>query len=180
MQVRPATHADLPDLLAIYNDAVLNTTASYDYEPRTLEHRAAWFEEHERQRLPVFVAVDDAGQVLGWSSLSRYHDRRGYQFTVENSVYVAATHRGRGVGTRLLPPLLDSARALGLHAIIAGIDAENTASVRLHARFGFVEVGRFKEVGFKFGRWLDVIYMQRLISAGKIPKQPKGFDIKTH
>jgi phosphinothricin acetyltransferase len=163
MQVRPATRADLPAILAIYNEAVLNTTASYDYEPRTLEHRLAWFEAHEEQRLPIFVAGDSESRVVGWSSLSRYHERKGYQFTVENSVYVAASQRGRGVGTLLLPPLVDSAQRLGLRAIIAGIDGENTASIRLHARFGFVEVGRFKQVGFKFGRWLDVIYMERLL-----------------
>jgi len=163
MQVRPATRNDLPAILDIYNEAVLNTTASYDYEPRTLEHRVAWFETHEQQRLPVFVAVDDAAQILGWSSLSRYHDRKGYQFTVENSVYVAAPHRGRGLGKLLLAPLIDSAQQLGLRAIIAAIDAENQASIRLHARFGFVEVGHFKEVGFKFNRWLDVVYMERLI-----------------
>lgn len=163
MQVRPATRNDLPAILDIYNEAVLNTTASYDYEPRTMEHRVTWFEAHEQQRLPIFVAVDDAAQTLGWSSLSRFHDRKGYQFTVENSVYVAAVHRGRGVGKMLLPPLIDSARDLGLHAIIAAIDAQNEASVRLHARFGFVEVGHFKQVGFKFNRWLDVVYMERLI-----------------
>ena len=165
MQVRPATRADLPDILAIYNEAVLNTTASYDYEPRTLEHRVAWFEAHEKQRLPIFVAVVGDSRVAGWSSLSHYHDRKGYQFTVENSIYVAAPLRGQGIGTRLLPPLIESATALGLRAIIAAIDGENTASIRLHARFGFVEVGYFKQVGFKFGRWLDVIYMERLIDS---------------
>jgi phosphinothricin acetyltransferase len=165
MQVRPATRTDLPSILAIYNEAVLNTTASYDYEPRTLEHRIAWFETHEAQRLPVFVAVDAEARVAGWSSLSWYHDRKGYRFTVENSVYVAAPLRGRGVGTLLLPPLIESAQALGLCAIIAAIDAENTASIRLHARFGFVQVGHFKQVGFKFGRWLDVIYMEKLLAA---------------
>jgi L-amino acid N-acyltransferase len=163
MQVRPAIRNDLPAILDIYNEAVLNTTASYDYEPRTMEHRVTWFEAHEQQGLPIFVAVDDVAQILGWSSLSRYHDRKGYQFTVENSVYVAAAHRGRGVGKILLAPLIDSARELGLRAIIAAIDADNEASVRLHARFGFVEVGHFRQVGFKFGRWLDVIYMERLI-----------------
>lgn len=163
MQVRPATRNDLPGILDIYNEAVLNTTASYDYEPRTMEHRVAWFETHEQQRLPIFVAADDSAQILGWSSLSRYHDRKGYQFTVENSIYVAAAHRGHGVGRVLLAPLIDSAREIGLHAIIAAIDADNEASVRLHARFGFVEVGHFRQVGFKFGRWLDVIYMERMI-----------------
>jgi L-amino acid N-acyltransferase len=163
MQVRPATRDDLESILAIYNDAVLNTTASYDYEPRTMKHRVGWFEEHQQQQLPIFVAVDPGGPIVGWSSLSRYHDRQGYRFTVENSVYVDAKHRGRGVGKLLLAPLIDSARALGLHTIIAVIDAENEASIRLHARFEFVEVGHFKQVGFKFNRWLDVIYMQRLL-----------------
>ncbi len=163
MQVRPATRDDLPAIHAIYNEAVLNTTASYDYEPRPFDYRVGWFQEHEKQRLPVFVATNEQSQVVGWSSLSRYHDRKGYQFTVENSVYVAAESRGRGIGSLLMPPLIDSARHLGLHAIIAAIDAENEASVRLHARFGFVTVGHFKQVGFKFGRWLDVVYMERLI-----------------
>ena len=161
--MRPATRDDLEAILAIYNDAVLNTTASYDYEPRTMKHRVGWFEEHQQQQLPMFVAVDAEGQIVGWSSLSHYHDRQGYRFTVENSVYVDAKHRGRGVGKLLLAPLIDSAHALGLHAIIAAIDAENEASIRLHARFEFVEVGHFKQVGFKFNRWLDVVYMQRLL-----------------
>jgi phosphinothricin acetyltransferase len=165
MQVRPATRTDLPEIAAIYNDAVLNTTASYDYEPRAWEQRVAWFDAHEEQRLPIFVAVDAEARLAGWSSLSRYHDRVGYRFTVENSVYVAAPLRGQGVGTLLLPPLIESAQALGLRAIIAAIDAENTASIRLHARFGFVQVGHFKQVGFKFGRWLDVIYMEKLVTA---------------
>ena len=111
----------------------------------------------------------DELRVAGWSSLSRYHDRKGYQFTVENSVYVAAPLRGQGVGTLLLPPLIESAQALGLRAIIAAIDAQNAASILLHARFGFVQVGHFKQVGFKFGRWLDVIYMERLLSASAEP-----------
>jgi L-amino acid N-acyltransferase YncA len=170
MQVRPATRADLPAILDIYNEAVLNTTASYDYEPRTIEHRAAWFDAHTKERLPIFVAVDAESRVIGWSSLSRYHDRKGYQFTVENSVYVAAPRRGQGVGALLLPPLIESAQSLGLRAIIAAIDAQNAASIRLHARFGFIEVGNFKQVGFKFGRWLDVVYMERLTASTDLAK----------
>jgi len=169
MQVRPATQADLSAILGIYNDAVLTTTASYDYEPRTLEHRVAWFETHAEQRLPIFVAANPEGDVLGWSSLSRYHDRKGYQFTVENSVYVAAAHRGRGLGKLLLSPLIESARGLGLKAIIATIDAENEASIRLHASFGFEKVGHFKQVGFKFGRWLDLSFYQLVLPT---PLQP--------
>ena len=163
MKVRPATHDDLPGILEIYNEAVWNTTATYDYEPRTLQHRTAWFDDHVKNKLPVFVAVNDDGRVAGWSALNRYHDRKGYQFTTENSVYVAADQRGRGIGRRLMNPLIEAARERGLHAILAGIDAQNEASIRLHASFGFVKVAHFKQVGFKFDRWLDVVYMELLL-----------------
>jgi len=163
MNVRPAFHEDLPGILAIYNEAVLNTTASYDYEPGTLENRVVWFEDHVRDNFPVFVAVNEAGRVVGWSALNRYRDRKGYQFTTENSVYVAADMRGKGIGRLLMRPLIDAAWERGLHAILAGIDAQNEASIRLHASFGFVKVAHFRQVGFKFGRWLDVVYMELLL-----------------
>ena len=163
MTIRPATPADLPGILEIYNDAVLHTTASYDYEPRTLEHRAAWFEERTREGYPVFVAVEGVGRVAGWSALNPFHARFGYRFTAENSIYVAADRRGQGVGKLLLPPLIEGARVKQLHAIIAAIDAANEASLRLHAAFGFEKVGHFKETGFKFGRWLDVVYLERRV-----------------
>ena len=163
IEIRRAQRADLPAILEIYNDAVLTTTATYDYEPRPLEHRTAWFEDHERNDYAMFVAVDEHGRVVGWSALNRYHDRVGYRFTTENSVYVAADQRGKGVGKLLLAPLIEAARARGLHAIIAAIDAANEASIRLHASFGFVPVGHFKQTGFKFGRWLDVVYLERLL-----------------
>lgn len=163
MTIRPATHADLPGILEIYNDAVLHTTATYDYEPRTLEHRTQWFEERQRDKYPIFVAIDDAGRVVGWSALNPYHARMGYRFTSENSVYVAADARGKGNGKLLLAPLIEGAKARGLHAIIAVIDATNEASIRLHVAFGFEKVGYFREVGFKFERWLDVVYMEKLV-----------------
>ncbi len=162
-EIRPATYADVPGILDIYNDAVLHTTATYDYDPDTLEGRTAWFAGHIEQDLPVFVAVDANGQVVGWSSLSTFRARPGYRFTVENSVYVAASHRGQGIGRLLLPPLISAARERGKHVIMAGIDAESEASLRLHAAFGFVQVAYMKEVGFKFDRWLDVIFMQLLL-----------------
>jgi phosphinothricin acetyltransferase len=142
---------------------VLNTTATYDYEPRTLEHRTQWFEERQRDRYAVLVAVDNDGRVAGWSALNPYHARIGYQFTSENSVYVAADMRGKGIGKLLLAPLLEAAKARGLHAIIAAIDADNEASIRLHAKFGFEKVGHFKQTGFKFNRWLDLVYMEKLL-----------------
>lgn len=162
-RVRRATLEDCPAILAIYNEAVLTTTATYDLEPRTLEHRLAWFDDHVRNDYVVFVAEDAGGQVVGWSALNRHHDRFGYRFTAENSVYVGAAHRGRGVGGLLLAPLIEAAQTRGLHVILAGVDATNTASLRLHEKFGFVRAGRFREVGHKFGRWLDVLYLQRTL-----------------
>ncbi|MDE3077797.1 MAG: N-acetyltransferase [Chloroflexota bacterium] len=164
MRVRPATRADLPAITNIYNDAVLTTTATYDYEPRTSDAQARWFEEHERESYPVFVAVDDVERVVGWSSLSAYHRRPGYRFTAEDSVYVAEDERGKGVGTLLIPPLIEAAQQLRLRAIIASIDASSEASLRLHRRFGFEQVGHFRQVGYKFDRWLDVIYLERLLA----------------
>ena len=163
IRIRPARREDCPAILQIYNDAVLTTTATYDYEPRSLEHRQSWFEDHKRTGFPIFVAMNEREEIVGWSALNRYHDRKGYQFTSENSIYIAAGHRGRGIGKLLLAPLIESARKLGLHAIIAAIDGENEASVRLHARFGFLHVGRFQQVGYKFNRWLDVVYMELLL-----------------
>ena len=163
MTIRPATRADCPGVLAIYNDAVLTTTATYDYEPRTLEQREGWFDDHARDGYAVFVAEGEGGRIVGWSALNPYHARPGYRFTSENSIYIAADMRGQGLGKLLLAPLIEAARRKGLHAIIAAIDATNEASLRLHARFGFVHVGHFKQVGYKFDRWLDVIYMERLL-----------------
>jgi len=167
MTVRPAEERDLPGILEIYNDAVLTTTASYDYEPRTLEHRQQWFVERRRDDYAIFVAVNDTGRVIGWSALNPYHARFGFRFTAENSVYVASDHRGQGVGRRLLAPLMDAAQVRGLRAVIAAIDADNEASLRLHAALGFVKVGHFRQVGFKFNRWLDVVYLERLF--GEVP-----------
>ena len=169
-RVRAGVREDVPSILRIYNDAVLHTTATYDYEPRTLEHRLQWFDDHEAQRYPIFVAINDQEQLVGWSSLNRYHDRIGYRFTTENSVYVDLVFRGRGVGTLLMPPLIEGATTRGLHAILASIDAQNESSIRLHAKFGFEKVGLFRRVGYKFGRWLDVMYMERLIQENAEPK----------
>jgi phosphinothricin acetyltransferase len=162
LTIRAAAHPDLEGILAIYNDAVLHTTASYDYEPSTLAARAAWYEAHVQAGLPIFVAVDGAS-IVGWSALHTFRPKIGYRYTVENSVYVAADRRRQGIGRALLVPLIQCARELGMHAIIAGIDAENTASIQLHAGLGFVQVGHIREVGYKFDRWLDLVFMQLLL-----------------
>lgn len=160
--IRDAVEDDLPELLAIYNDIILHTTAVYDYEPHTLEMRRQWFVTKRQQGFPVFVA-EEKERILGFSSIGPFRAWAAYQYSVENSVYVAASARGRGVGKLLIPPLIGAAKKLQLHTIIAGSDATNEASIGLHLSFGFEEVAHFKEVGWKFGRWLDLKFLQLMI-----------------
>ena len=159
--IRAATEADLAAINDIYNHYVLHSTCTYQEKPESMESRRQWFAHHRREH-PVTVA-ESGGGVLGWGSLSAYHPRSAYRRTVDNSVYVHHQHHRRGIGSLLLGNLIERARNLGHHCIIAGIDAEQDGSVSLHARFGFEHVGWLKQVGFKFGRWLDVIYMELMV-----------------
>ena len=162
IRIRKAIESDLPQLLIIYNEIILNTTAVYDYEPHSLEMRRQWFDAKKEQGFPIFVA-EDSERILGFSSIGPFRAWAAYKYSVENSVYVAAGARGHGVGRLLLAPLIDAARKLNLHTIIAGIDAMNEASLRLHKSFGFEEVADFKQVGWKFGRWLDLKFLQLIV-----------------
>jgi L-amino acid N-acyltransferase len=157
--VRAAAEADLPAILAIYNDAVAKTTAIWNDGFADLENRRQWYEGRRRLHYPVLVAtLDDA--VIGYGSFGDFRAFDGYRFTVENSVYVAETARRRGAASALLAALIERARAIGKHVMVAGIAGENAISIRLHAKHGFVETARMPEVGFKFGRWLDLVFMQ--------------------
>jgi phosphinothricin acetyltransferase len=159
--IRLATAADLEAINRIYNHYVLTSTCTYQTEPETAENRAAWFASHGPEH-PITVA--QLGQrVVGWGSLSCFHPRTGYRQTVENTIYVDHQHLRRGIGRALLADLIARAAQLGHHTIIGLIDADQTGSIALHAQLGFVPAGRLHEVGFKFGRWLDVCYMERLI-----------------
>ena len=159
--IRLATAADLPSINDIYNHYVLNSTCTYQTAPETIEARHAWFTAHAPPH-PITVA-EHSGHIVGWGSLSRFHARAAYSRTVENSVYVHPDHQRQGIGRALLTDLIDRATALGHHTIIAGIDAEQTPSVAIHAAHGFEQVALLKEVGFKFNRWLHVIYMQKML-----------------
>jgi phosphinothricin acetyltransferase len=161
MVIERAGREHLAGITQIYNDAILNTTATFDSCPRTMEEQEEWLGEHDEKQ-PVLVAIID-GEVVGWGSLSSHNDRCCYQNTVEDSVYIKKGHRGGGIGTKILEALVVVARKSGHHVIIARIDAGNDASIRMHRRAGFEEVGRLHEVGFKFGRWLDVIFMELLL-----------------
>jgi L-amino acid N-acyltransferase YncA len=160
--IRPATEADLGAILAIYNDAVAKTTAIWNDQPVDLANRRAWFYARASQSFPILVAEEDSA-VVGYGSFGDFRPFEGYRFTVEHSVYVAEGVRRRGIASSLLAALEERARALGKHVMVAGIAADNEPSLRLHARFDFVETGRMPEVGFKFGRWLDLVLMQKAL-----------------
>ncbi len=163
VRVRPATEADIPQILAIYNDVIVNTTAVYNYDPHTLEMRQEWFAQKQQTGHPVFVAEEE-NTIVGFSTYGPFRAWQAYQFTVENSVYVKADCRGKGIAKLLMQPVIDAAKDAGKHTIVAGIDATNKASIRLHEQFGFVEVACFKEVGYKFDRWLDLSFMQLMLT----------------
>jgi L-amino acid N-acyltransferase len=162
LEIRPAETADLEAMLAIYNDAILNTTAVYDYKPRTSDLQRQWFETKQAQRLPVFVAHDGA-TTIGFGSFGPFRPWPAYQFTVENSLYVDSAYRRKGAGTALLASLLTAAQTAGYHAMVAGIDATNEASLALHRKAGFQPVAHFREVGWKFERGLDLVFMERML-----------------
>jgi phosphinothricin acetyltransferase len=162
MRIRAATNADLPSILAIYNDVVANTTAIYDERASTPEERQAWFEARGRHGLPVLVAELDS-EVVGFSSFGEWRSRWGYRYTVEHSVHVRADCRGKGFGRALIEALFPRAAALGMHTMIGHIDSAATASLRLHEKLGFRMIGTFREVAQLRNRWLDVVAMQRNI-----------------
>jgi phosphinothricin acetyltransferase len=161
LAVRPARLDDVEAIRAIYNHEVTASTSTFDLVPRTAEDQRRWLVERSGAHA-VLVAERD-GAVVGFASLSQYKDRPAYNTTVENSVYLDPSVRGAGVGTILLQALLARAADHGFHAVIARIGGDNTASIALHERVGFTLVGREREVGRKFGRWLDVVIMQRLL-----------------
>jgi len=159
--LRPATVADAAATAAIYNQEVTTSTVTFDLVTRSVEEQAEWLSARSGA-LEVVVAEID-GEVAGFASLSPYRDRPAYRTTVEDSIYVHPDHRGEGVGRALLGEIVEVARRRGFHSVIGRIVGGHTASIRLHASLGFEQVGVEREVGRKFGRWLDVVVMQLLL-----------------
>ncbi|HMK62993.1 MAG TPA: GNAT family N-acetyltransferase [Acidimicrobiales bacterium] len=162
MEVRPAQLADAEATRSIYNVEVTGSTVTFDLVPRTLAEQRAWIEQHQGPH-PAVVAVE-GGAVAGFGSLSAFRDRPAYATSVEDSVYVADVWRGRGVGRLLLAELVRLAGHHGFHTVLARISGDNAASIALHTGQGFELVGVEREVGRKFGRWIDVTVMQRMLS----------------
>jgi phosphinothricin acetyltransferase len=160
--IAAAVRADLPEILAIYNEVIRNSTAVYSEVEFTAERGDAWFDAKAAHGFPFLVARDASG-IVGFGTMGDFRAWPCYQFTVEHSVHVRVDRRGSGVGRALLEELIARAAALGKHVMVAGIDADNAVSIGLHERLGFTVVGRFHEVGFKFGRWLDLVFMERRV-----------------
>jgi L-amino acid N-acyltransferase len=162
IDIGDATEADLAGLVGIYNQVVASSTAIFSHLAVTLDERRHWWQARIAQGYPVLVARD-GGAVAGFATFGEFRSSPGYRFTVEHTVHVRADARGRGIGTQLMQQLLPRAAALGKHVMIAGVDADNTASIRFHERLGFVQAARLREVGYKFERWLDLLFLQRAI-----------------
>jgi L-amino acid N-acyltransferase YncA len=159
LEIRDAVEADLEEITAIYNEVLTNSTAIYSDRPATREERIAWWKARREQGYPVLVAVD-GGAIRGVATFGDFRSWPGYRYTVEGTIHIHSESRGRGVGSGLLETLLERAKILGKHTMIAGVDSENTASLRFLERSGFERVGHLREVGYKFERFLDLIFLQ--------------------
>jgi L-amino acid N-acyltransferase len=156
--------------LAILNEAIVSSTALYDYRPRELSSMTAWFDAKTRVGFPVWGALDDDGALLGFATYGAFRAWPAYKYSVEHSVYVDERRRGGGVGKALMQRLIESATAQQLHVMIGGIDAENTRSIAFHEQLGFRHCGTIEQAGFKFGRWLDLAFYQLILAT---PSQPQ-------
>ncbi|NMY72849.1 GNAT family N-acetyltransferase [Pseudomonas sp. WS 5071] len=169
--IREAIPADLPAIREIYNDAVLNTLAIWNEQTVDLHNREQWFEARQKQGYPILVIVDDANVPLGYASFGDWRPFEGFRHTVEHSLYVHPDQRGKRLGPQLLTALIERARSGGKHVMVAAIESANAASIHVHKQLGFVTCGRMPQVGIKFGRWLDLTFMQLMINPGALPPQ---------
>ena len=167
MHCSQARHADA--ILAILNDAIIHSTAIYDYQPRSPDSMACWFGAKLAGNFPVIGIEGKDGTLLGFASFGSFRAWPAYKYTVEHSVYVHKDHRGKGIGTRLMVELIAQARQRNVHCMVGGIDRDNAASIALHERMGFSHAGTIAQAGFKFGRWLDLAFYQLLLDTPATP-----------
>ena len=169
MQLVACTHdAHALAILEILNEAIVNSTALYDYKPRAPEAMVGWFKAKEAGRFPVIGALD-GGVLLGFASYGTFRAWPAYKYTVEHSVYVHRDHRGKGIGMALMKRLIDAAREQDHHVMVGGIDAANRTSIALHEKLGFTHAGTVRHAGYKFGRWLDLAFYQLLLETPARP-----------
>lgn len=171
VQVRDATHDDVPAITEIQNALLATTSIEWTDEPHTVAEKGAWLDRHQAAGTPVLVAVD-GDEVVGWASFGDFRDSvrwPGYRFTAELTIHLRESHWGAGIGRKLMDTLVDRARQLGKHTLVAAIDGANEPSVRFHERLGFEVVGRLPQVGAKHGRWLDLVLLQRRLDDRPLP-----------
>jgi L-amino acid N-acyltransferase len=156
-------------ILAIFNDAIANSTIVYEYKPRTMETMSAWFETKKKGNFPVLGLENEAGELMGFSSYGTFRTFPAYKYTVEHSVYVDARFRGRGLGKRLLKEIIAAAQQQNYHTMVGVIDSSNLVSIGLHEALGFTCCGTIRQAGFKFRRWLDVLFYQLILTT---PSEP--------
>jgi phosphinothricin acetyltransferase len=156
-------------ILGIFNDAIINSTALYDYKPRTMEMMTAWFAAKANGRYPVIGIENEAGELMGFASYGTFRAWPAYKYSVEHSVYVDARFRGQGIGKRLLQEIIAAAEQQGYHMLVGGIDVANLVSIRLHEGLGFARCGTIRQAGFKFGRWLDLAFYQLILATPPDP-----------
>jgi L-amino acid N-acyltransferase len=169
--IRDAAVGDLETIAEIYNHAVLNTTAIWNDQTVDAANRGVWHGERQRLGYPVLVAVGEHGEVMGYASFGDWRAFDGYRHTVEHSVYVHLDHRGKGIGEALMKALIIRAKDLGKHVMVAGIEAGNLGSIKLHEKLGFEDAGTLRQVGVKFGKWLDLTFMQLTLDGRVDPDQ---------
>jgi L-amino acid N-acyltransferase len=170
MTLSPCTEAlHAPAILDILNHAIVTSNALYDYEPRTLANMTTWFAAKRAGDFPVIGAFNEANELMGFASYGAFRAFPAYKYTVEHSVYVHHAHRGKGLGKLLMSAVIDAAQQQGKHVMVGAIDADNATSLKLHTGLGFVRVGTMPQVGFKFGRWLDLALVQRVLATPTHP-----------
>ena len=167
IQCEENRHAEA--ILAIFNDAIVTSTALYDYKPRTREMMSAWFQAKTKGKYPVIGIESDSGELMGFGSYGTFRAWPAYKYSVEHSIYVDARFRGRGIGRRLLQEVIANAQKQDYHVLVGVIDAANSVSIRLHESLGFSHCGTIRQAGFKFQRWLDVVFYQRILSTPSDP-----------
>lgn len=168
-KLRPCTEQQLPEILDIFNEAILFSTALYDYKPRTMDMMFKWYAEKQTGNCPIIGLFDRDDTLLGFATYGSFRVRPAYKYTIEHSVYVRSDKRGLGIGTILLKEIIKIAEINDFHVMIGGIDASNLVSIRLHEKEGFEFCGLIKQSGYKFGKWLDLAFYQLILRTPEIP-----------
>jgi L-amino acid N-acyltransferase YncA len=168
-KIRQCDENQLPEILEILNEAILHSTALYDYKPRTMENMQTWYTAKQQGNYPIFGIFDFDDALLGFASFGSFRNWPAYKYSVEHSIYIRSDWRGKGLGKLLLREIIKSAEEQDYHVLIGGIDASNTASIRLHEKEGFVFSGTIQQAGYKFGKWLDLSFYQLILKTPAFP-----------